>query len=109
MKTAPPLKRPNQVDNREALSRDLLHGSAGCGGGGEWEWSSARAHLGMAADTLLAPGRLFPAQWAGQWEPFLAQELTAHEVDWIRQNIATGRPTASREYVKSLELETGRV
>lgn len=33
--------------------------------------------------------------------------LPYYVVAWIRQNITTGRPTASREFIKTLELETG--
>ena len=74
----------------------------------DWLWSSARAHLGLCGDALLAPDRPFPGEWSGEWTAFLKQELTAQETAWIRQNIATGRPTASLEFVKQLEQEIGR-
>jgi len=38
---------------------------------------------------------------------FLNQELTSQEIAWIRRNITTGRPTASKEFIKQLEQETG--
>jgi len=74
---------------------------------GEWPWSSARAHLSGEADPLLAPRRPFPGPWAGEWQAFLNQELTSQEIAWIRQNITTGGPTASKEFIKQLEQETG--
>ncbi len=56
-----------------------------------------------------APGRPFPGQWTGNWQGFLNQELTTQEIAWIRQNLATGRPTASREFVNQLEQDTGKL
>jgi len=76
---------------------------------GQWEWSSARAHLGLAEDRLLSQARPFPGQWAGEWQAFLDQQFTSHELAWIRQNIATGRPTASKEFIDKLESDTGKV
>src|SRR5690606_27642216 len=52
--------------------------------------------------------RRFYLEMLVQWTALLQQELTAQETAWIRQNIATGRPTASREFVKQLEQEIGR-
>ena len=75
---------------------------------GEWEWSSARAHLDVRMDPALASGRPFPGQWRGEWKAFLNQELTSAEITWIRRNIATGRPTASRDFIAALEQETGK-
>lgn len=74
-----------------------------------WEWSSARCHAGLVEDDLLAASRPFPGQWRGDWMAFLDQRLTAQEMDWIRQNLATGRPTGSEKFVKELEGRTGKV
>ena len=73
-----------------------------------WHWSSARCHAGLAADALLAEGRPFPGQWDGDWLAFLEQRLTASELESIRLNLATGRPTGSRTFIEALERESGR-
>ncbi len=56
-----------------------------------------------------APGLPFPGQWTGNWQGFLNQELTTQEIAWIRQNLATGRSTASRDFVEQLEQESGKL
>ncbi len=50
-----------------------------------------------------------PGQWTGNWQAFLNQELTPQKIAWIRQNLATGRPAASQEFVKQLEQEAGKL
>ena len=52
---------------------------------------------------------VFPGQYSADWPAFLDQRLCAQEIDWIRQNLATGRPTGSAEFVKEVEENTGRV
>lgn len=74
-----------------------------------WQWSSARCHAGLAIDGLLADGRPIPGQWSGNWPAFLEQRLTAQEMEWIRQNLATGRLTGSREFVEVVEKQTARI
>ncbi len=74
----------------------------------DWIWSSARCHAALCADDLLAPSRPFPGMET-DWPAFLARGLTTAEVERIRVNTATGRPTGSEAFVKKLEQTTGRL
>ena len=74
----------------------------------DWIWSSARCHAALCADDLLAPPRPFPGMET-DWPAFLARGLTTAEVERIRVNTATGRPTGSEAFVKKLEQTTGRL
>ena len=69
----------------------------------------ARVVIPGCPHKLLEASRPFPGQWRGDWTAFLDQRLTSQEMDWIRQNRATGRPTGSEEFVKELEGRTGQV
>ena len=67
----------------------------------DWRWSSARAHLGLASDTLVdaeALGALAP-----DWKSFLGQGLGAPERDAIRAGERTGRPLGSPSFIQKLE------
>ena len=72
----------------------------------DWAWSSARAHLGDAADGLTdvaALGALVP-----DWAAFLAQGLDDATLEAIRKGERTGRPLGDADFVNRLESATGR-
>lgn len=72
----------------------------------EWPWSSARAHCGLAADSLLSPDRPFPgdiADWS-RWlrEPWDGRDEAALADD-IRRCTKSGRPCGDKQFVDWLE------
>ena len=72
----------------------------------DWRWSSARAHLGLAADELVdteALGALVP-----DWKSFLGEGLGGKELDAIRAGERTGRPLGSKKFIEKLERRLGR-
>ena len=72
----------------------------------DWPWSSARAHLGGAADGLTETGALgIPAR---DWPAFLASGLEDDTLEAIRGGERTGRPLGGDDFVAELEAATGR-
>lgn len=77
----------------------------------DFEWSSARAHLGQ----VTASPMLEPEWWRRRWTPeswrqFLVdQPASDQELDAIRRATFTGRPLGSRQFVSGLEESLGRV
>jgi hypothetical protein len=73
----------------------------------DYRWSSAAAHLGMAATPWLDT-----AQWAEEWNRVSWAEFLSRggeaEAEAIRRNTHTGRPLGSREFVRGLEKMLGR-
>ena len=69
----------------------------------QWRWSSARAHLGLAADgiTDLAAGR----ERIGDWRALLDTGLGAREHEAIRTRERSGRPLGA---VTALGADAGR-
>jgi putative transposase len=73
----------------------------------DYPWSSARAHAGLAEDELLDPDRPFPGL-IGDWQAWLAIAVEEPVAQALRRNTASGRPTGSEEFVRTLEKEAGR-
>ena len=73
----------------------------------DWVWSSARVHLCGVYDGFTEPG-----EWASHWTPADWSEFlgaNAREADEaIRNSTYAGRPLGSAEFVRRLELQTGR-
>ena len=76
----------------------------------DWPWSSARAHVTGHDDTGLLHMDLWRSRFNGsQWKEFLKEGMKAEpEIDRIRQAVMTGRPLGSDDFVRRLELQTGR-
>ncbi|MCX7047751.1 MAG: transposase, partial [Candidatus Sumerlaeota bacterium] len=66
--------------------------------------SSAKAHAQGAKDELLSPKRPFPApERVGDWSAWLMQGLSEEELNRIRQNTRTGRPSGDEPFIEKLE------
>lgn len=72
-----------------------------------YEWSSARSHARNHPDELLAPSRPFPG-WVANWSEWLDHDLPRVQVEALRRNTSTGRPTGSDDFVARLESQLGR-
>jgi putative transposase len=72
----------------------------------QWPWSSARAHLGLARDTVtdLAPMRARAPDWRG----LLDLGLDEGERDRIRAAERTGWPLGSAAFLQALAAALGR-
>lgn len=72
-----------------------------------YEWSSARCHTGFRFDSLLTPSRPFPGS-VECWSDWLANEPGAKQLEALRRNTSTGRPTGSDAFAEQLEERLGR-
>jgi putative transposase len=72
----------------------------------QWRWSSARAHLGLAADGLVDINAL--ESFVPDWQAFLAEACSHEEYEEIRAGERTGRPLGSSSFIKKLEEHLGR-
>lgn len=79
----------------------------------DWPWSSHRHHAGLAVDPLVRP---HPRVWALGNTPFeresayrsLFDELVSQaEHEWIQACLVGGKPTASADFQKRLEVSLG--
>jgi putative transposase len=74
----------------------------------DYPWSSAAAHCERRFDPILAPTRPFPGVME-RWADWLRDDYEdAGEIDALRRNSRTGRPTGSAAFVAGLELELQR-
>ncbi len=72
----------------------------------EWRWSSARANLGLVDDPLL---RARPADVkVDNWHEYLARTECRMDVDRLRRQTETGRPSGDANFIDNLEAITGR-
>lgn len=74
----------------------------------DYPWSSARCHARNRFDELLAPSRPFPGK-IESWSEWLATEPRRQEIEALRKNTSTGRPTGSDDFVARLEASLARV
>ena len=74
----------------------------------DYPWSSARCHARNHSDELLAPSRPFPGK-IENWSDWLATEPRQEEIEALRKNTSTGRPTGSDAFVTRLEASLARV
>jgi putative transposase len=73
----------------------------------EYEWSSAAAHCGIRADSLLTPLPAIP-DFIGCWAWLLEGEDDQDQMKMIRNNTKTGRPCGSELFVEELEYTLDR-
>jgi putative transposase len=72
-----------------------------------YEWSSARAHVRKEPHPLLSS---FPFERAiPNWSDYLGQGDNPKDIEKFVQHAQTGRPLGGEEFVKRLEILTGRV
>jgi putative transposase len=75
----------------------------------EYDWSSARAHLGASDHSGLLDLDGWRQQWdAAAWRTMLA--VSDEEAQWadLREHTGTGRPLGSKEFLSRVEALAGR-
>lgn len=73
---------------------------------GDYRWSSYKAHLKAADDTLVKVAPLL--SMAGPWDVFIQQPISKDVMKRIKQHERTGRPLGDDTFIERLECETGR-
>jgi len=77
-----------------------------CDQAGDWEWSSARAHLTAEDDALVTVEPML--QIIGDWESYLACTEAQETIETLRKRSRTGRPAGCPDFIRRMELLTGR-
>lgn len=72
----------------------------------DWQWSSARAHLGVGDDGITAHRPLLDR--VADWAAFLAGGLDETTLETIRRHGRTGRPLGAESFLAGLERRLGR-
>jgi len=72
----------------------------------DWNWSSARAHLGLATDPLVDTGGI--GRLVKDWKEFLSGDMNEKELDALRAGERTGRPLGSPAFIEKLECHLKR-
>ncbi len=72
----------------------------------DWQWSSARSHLGIADDGLTARQPL--GALVTDWRGFLDGGLDETMLETIRGHARTGRPLGAERFLDRLERTLGR-
>lgn len=72
----------------------------------EYPWSSARAHIHKLHDPILALNCPLPEEIT-DWRSYLAGDESAKTLGHIRMSTTTGKPYASEEFLKRLEVSHG--
>ena len=77
----------------------------------DFEWSSARAHLGEDNAAAMLDMEWWEAHWTSEdWRAVLRDRAeSAQELRDIRQATYTGRPLGSKQFIAGLEENLGRV
>jgi putative transposase len=76
----------------------------------DYRWSSARAHCGLRADSLLCAKPQWQRQVAAvtDWSQWLQEGLRLDELETLRRNGPKGLPCGSAAFIDDLEQLTGR-
>ena len=72
-----------------------------------WEWSSARHHLGLTTDPLIASNDLLP-KLIEDWQTYLTITATESERFKLKHHEHTGRPLGATTFVEQLEGQLNR-
>jgi putative transposase len=74
--------------------------------GGQWPWSSVRAHLrGQDDGPVLTKPML---DRISDWRAYLSSEVESHQAGSIRRHTRTGRPLGTTDFIHKLEQIPGR-
>ena len=74
----------------------------------EWEWSSAREHLGLQKHSYLPLAQTDDYVKITDWQDYLVEEEDKAIVSKVRANTLTGRPSGRDVFVSKLEKLLGR-
>jgi putative transposase len=72
----------------------------------QYQWSSAKAHVRGKNDLLVKVKPMLSR--VEDWREYLNTEQDSTDMELIRRHSRSGRPLGSRDFVESLEAETGR-
>ncbi len=73
----------------------------------DYQWSSAKAHLVGADDSLVKVKPLL--ELVGDWQALLNSDLSDEEITKLRMHERTGRPLGEKVFVKRLERKLGKI
>ncbi len=73
----------------------------------EYRWSSAKAHLHITKDDLIAKSELDDE--ITDWKSYLSQDEPEETLKLLRSHLATGRPQGDEKFIEKLEKISGRV
>lgn len=73
----------------------------------DYPWSSARSHVKGATDLLVEHS--FLEETINNWEEYLSQKDEGESQELLRKHGRTGRPLGKEDFIKNLEIKTGRV
>jgi len=71
-----------------------------------WKWSSARRHLFGESDALMPTAPM--TDMVKDWSSYLDEKVPAPVIDRLRKLTRTGRPVGNDQFVRQLEMLTGR-
>lgn len=76
-----------------------------------YPWSSAAAHCGLRTDPLLTrdPHWCRLISGVSDWSQWLTRSVDAEALDSLRKNTRKGLPAGSPDFIRAIELETGRI
>jgi putative transposase len=76
----------------------------------QYPWSSASAHCGLRADAVVTTDPRWKRQFEAMtdWSAWLAECDETQSLDLLRRHASMGLPCGSDEFVRTLELQTGR-
>ncbi len=77
-----------------------------CKSAEEYQWSSARYHLGLSKKNPLIKSQYEGIGTVSEWRKFLKSE--PREIKLMKVSFRTGRPIGSEAFLKQSELTTGR-
>lgn len=77
-----------------------------CSRARDWRWSSVRAHLRCSDDSVVRVRPMLDR--VGDWEAYVAADVSELELAGIREHSRTGRPLGASPFVERLEQLTGR-
>ena len=76
----------------------------------DWPWSSHRHHIGVAVDplvrshpTIFALGNT-PFERESAYRKLFDESVLQSDQDWLRQRLINGKPTASTDFQRQLEV-----
>jgi len=72
----------------------------------DWKWSSARAHFDGRDDLLVRVQPMLDR--VADWRQFLSGTVQHEKVELIGRHTRTGRPLGDSNFVRKLELITGK-
>ena len=73
----------------------------------DYPWSSAAAHVSGTSQPLLSADRPFPGA-VTNWAEWLANGIQDLDIQSIRENTQSGRPSGSVQFIQDLETRCGR-